>query len=229
MKERELYRYICDVIRSSGVSVSSFENLVGRYEVVLFGGSVRDYVYDKEKCKIRDLDFVFDGFESRECLYSALKGVFGEENFGFNQFGGIKSKKNGLVLDCWRLEDTYAYKKRMIQPTIDNLLQTVFLNIDQYAYNISRNEYVGECNLRKFPEQLDIVLYIEECMELNLVRAMVYSRKYRLPLSKRLQSMIRETLAVKGKRDDLDRIQLRHFGKKIIDYKPFVEKGYIYD
>ena len=90
---------------------------------------------------------------------------------------------NDLTLDCWRLEDTYAFRRGKVKMDIEHLLDTPMLNIDRYAYNMGTMQYLLNCNVNTFPNEVDFNLYLEELLEINLVRALVYSKKYNLKLS----------------------------------------------
>ena len=67
------YEYVYAILDSSGVSIDFFKYLENNYRVILFGGSGRDYLVFKEKCKIRDFDFVIAGLASDSELLKLIE------------------------------------------------------------------------------------------------------------------------------------------------------------
>ena len=95
----------------------------------------------------------------------------------YNQFGGIKICTPQINFDIWRLEDTRAFQQGFMEAEERNLLKTVFLNIDAYAYHMNKKQYLDHCNENRFPTEIDVVLEDWGCLEVNLLRALVYAQK----------------------------------------------------
>lgn len=182
-EDKLFYKFVYEILEVAGVPIEFFKYMEKRYRVIVFGGSVRDYLIYGQKSKIRDVDLVISGLEDVFLLNKLLGKYFDANEWSCNQFGGVKIRTNGLTLDCWRLEDTYAFRKDKVKIGVVQLLDTPMLNIDRYAYDMSTRSYVAGCNKKVFPAEVDFNLYVNELLELNLVRALVYSKKYNLELS----------------------------------------------
>lgn len=215
--DESFYKFVYKILEDSAIPIEFFKYLENKYRVVLFGGSVRDYLIFKGKCRIRDLDFVIEGLENSNILKELIEEYFGTIEWNYNQFGGVKIKANSVTLDCWRLEDTYAFRKGKVKMSVEQLLDTPMLNIDRYAYDMSIMRYVSDCNMDVFPNEVDFNLYVDELLELNLIRALVYSKKYNLKLSSTIKRKIKEVLSDEIRKKKMYEIQQYHYKEEKID------------
>lgn len=217
------YEYIYAILDSSGVSIDFFKYLENNYRVILFGGSVRDYLVFKEKCKIRDFDFVMAGLASDSELLKLIENNFKTFKWNHNHFGGIKIVTDSIALDFWRLENTYAFRKGKVKTGIEYLLDTPMLNIDRYAYDMNKKQYVSKCNMYPLPREIDFNLYIDELLEINLVRAMVYSKRYNLKLSSPIMLKLKEVLSDEKRKKKMEEFQLYHYKEEKVNLDEFAE------
>lgn len=76
----------------------------------------------------------------------------------------------------------------MLDDSVENLLNSVYLNIDSLLYYLNENRYINNCDKTyKKIKQLDIILEKTPCEKLNLLRAIIYKNKYSLKMSNRLK------------------------------------------
>jgi hypothetical protein len=94
-------------------------------------------IHNLPKPTFKDYDFVVEKINKELDL---------EENMGFtlNTFGSIKIKNGPITIDVWEPEDVYL----ATDPTIENYLKTVSLNIQSIAYSIKNNKVLGDIGLK---------------------------------------------------------------------------------
>lgn len=227
-RKQSFYDYVYGILEISDVPIDFFKYLEHEYGLILFGGSVRDYIVFKGNCEIRDFDFVIVGLENSNSLIEMVNEIFKGFKWDYNQFGGVKISTNGVSLDCWRLEDTYAFRKGKAEVSVEHLLDTPMLNIDRYAYDMNTMQYISHCN-KNFPVEIDFHLYDAELLEINLVRAMVYSERYNLRLSSAIKLKIKEALTNETQTKKMRDFQLYHYKEEIINLDRIVQKLGGYD
>ncbi|MDU9691126.1 hypothetical protein O0Q50_08105 [Priestia aryabhattai] len=161
--------------------VKSLEN---QSELLLFGGSIRDYMDNKFNEVPRDFDIVLSN-----STLNVLKNIQAIKcSVRSNKFGGYKVLVDDLVFDFWHLEDTWAFKKKIVPfNNISDLNKTVFLNIDAAFYNLNNECFYEKEFLDGLNNKiLDIILTENPFPDLNLARAFILKYKYDMKLSKRL-------------------------------------------
>lgn len=67
---------------------------------------------------------------------------------GQNTFGSPKFYKKLLTVDLWPLKDTNSVILRGLEPTIENYLTGTSFTIQSIAYDLSKNEIIGEIGIR---------------------------------------------------------------------------------
>ncbi len=214
-----LRKYVCKYLFYNINAQSFFYEICNKYDVVLFGGCVRDIIYNKLE-NWRDIDIVLCNKKGKNlCLKDTMLNFqqkYFDMNIKKNQFGGYKVKFGDLTFDLWMLADTWAFREGILLSERDNLLKSVFLNIDGYAYDWNQNLFLEQCDRKKI-SMIDIVLEKNPNVLLNLIRAQYLSRKYDIPLSQRLLKKIEyEKSKVNYKKKCID-VQLKHYGKVVIN------------
>jgi len=101
--------------------------LSGFGKVVVFGGFVRDAIHNalhSDKQAFRDLDLV-------------VVGTFGNGNDGpKNNFGGYRKLfADGLKIDYWTLDSTYAFSHALLRPSLEGLAQTTVFTINACLFD----------------------------------------------------------------------------------------------
>lgn len=186
-----------------------FYELKGYGDLILFGGAIRDYILKKAP---RDYDFVIN-------TELNIENVFRDLSYKINRFGGYKLFIDDLVLDIWKLSDTWAFKNGFFSPKPENLPKTVFFNIESIAYNTSTQgiyEYKFLEALRT--NTLDIVFRENPFKDLCVLRAIVYKIMYSMELSINLSSFISSWHHnTENPFDVLLEVQLAHYGSIILE------------
>lgn len=201
----DFYDYFFEAINNNDGLYNFVKNLLPQNKVYIFGGFVRDYLYHYNK--FNDIDFVID--IKSEKLKEKLINL-SDKAIIFNQFGGYKLRFDDIKVDIWTLEDTWAIKHGYYNK--DELLKTVYLNVDAYAYNLSSKSFVDNCNLSDIPKFIDICFEVNPYEELNLARSIVFSRKYNIPLSSKIISKLVEVKNNEKKMQRFLNSQIKHFG-----------------
>lgn len=181
-------------------------------EILLFGGAVRQYLEDGFKNMPRDFDIVINSDD--EC---DLDECFENLEFKKNRYDGYKVNVDELQFDIWRMKNTWAFKEQKVEMKEENLPDTVFLNIDSIVYNLNK----GKMYCEKYEESLqtkvlDIVLEDNPFVELNLLRAIVFKKKYNMNISENLREYFKR-FALKSKEDfvaNLYQLQDSHYGQR---------------
>jgi len=212
--EYELYEKVYSILDEYNSS-DAFLELEKKYNLILFGGVVRDFVFFPNEYAIRDLDFVVVGAESSNSIKKVLQQYFMPSQIKINQFGGIKICMPQISFDVWKLEETRAFQKGLVKIGEKNLLKTVFLNIDAYAYHMNKKEYLNHCNEKEFPAVIDTVLEDWSSLNINLLRALVYAQKYKISLSDRLKKLLKMQLLNSKELERMKKMQIYHFKREV--------------
>ena len=73
------------------------------------------------------------------------------------------------------------------------------------------------------PREIDFNLYIDELLEINLVRAMVYSKRYNLKLSSPIMLKLKEVLSDEKRKKKMEEFQLYHYKEEKVNLDEFAE------
>ncbi|WP_141499405.1 hypothetical protein [Bacillus toyonensis] len=203
----ELYR----LLKSYPDSLDFIEELSNIGELLFFGGSIRDYyVYNEYKNMPRDFDIAIKIDSHKEFLLDKLINNY---SFRKNRFGGYKVQIDKLEFDIWNLENTWAFKERKLMVGEQNLIKSVFLSVDGIAYNFN-NDTLYDDELKRSIEnkQINVVLKDNPQKELNLLRALVFKKKYKFELSKDLKEEYRQSFKIHTNLHEvLHELQFSHY------------------
>lgn len=169
-----------------------FMKLYNIGELYLIGGVLREFLETGDIKIVRDIDLVIstkevDQFHKICMKYHAKK----------NSFGGYKINCDGITIDVWNIESTWAYKKNIIkcfeEGYFKNLPYTVFYNLDSLIYDV-KNDVWYDYLYKKAKESniLDIVLEENPHIDLNILRGMIFQNRYHMEYSERLKKLICE-------------------------------------
>lgn len=223
MEKNLVVENVIDIVREDNQTEHLLARLKDNFHVIVFGGAVRDVLFGYEK-NIRDIDFVLYprkciGDREQEDLLKEIIQVEFKSRVGQNQFGGYKIGSGRTTLDLWLLKDTWAFKHNLLEATPENLLKSVYLNIDAYALDYFSGEFIARCNQRR-NRVIDIVLEKSACEELNLLRAVVFQKKYNMRLSNRitekLDIMLQHWQMIETQ---IYEIEKRHYGEVLVTRK----------
>lgn len=213
MNEINLKRDFYHLIENYSKSKELICRLSNKGEVLLFGGAVRGYLENEFKSMPRDFDIVINTNE----LDCDLEDCFINLEYKKNRYDGYKVKVDGLEFDIWGMKNTWAFKEQKLEMKEENLQETVFLNIDSIVYNLNKETLYYE----KYKESLetrtlDVVLEDNPFIELNLLRALVFKKRYDMNISENLKCYFKRFIS--ESRDNfisnLYDLQTSHYGKK---------------
>lgn len=182
-------------------------------EILLFGGAVREFNDSKFNIVPRDFDIVVKKYNKNINLDNLLN----EFSYKKNRFNGYKIQADSLEFDIWEIENTWAFKEKKVscseEDYIAKLPDTVFLNIDSVVYNITKQQvYYNRYKEAMKYKVLDVVLTDNPYIELNMLRAILFKKKYNMKFSARLVKLLHNFI---NENDDyLDKIyeaQFNHY------------------
>ena len=172
-------------LKSDKNSYNFIMKLMNCYDLYLFGGGVRDLLNNSLE-QVRDLDFVIKSKNNEEINLESY--IPDNITFKKNRFNGYKIYFDNLIIDIWDIKNTWAFKSNLLDDSVENLLDSVYLNIDSLLYYLNENKYINNCDKTyKKIKQLDIILEKTPCEKLNLLRAIIYKNKYSLKISNNLK------------------------------------------
>lgn len=206
-----------DAIASLRKGLPSLDTLLLRLlekgEVGLFGGSVRDLVISENFMNFRDLDLVVSGPSNEELLF-AVHSL----DFQRTQFGGYRILMNGIKVDMWALDATWAYREGLLSPTFSNLPRSAFLTVDAVVVTLGERKLYEYRFFESIKHGIiDIALRENPLPALCVLRAFVLRRKYSYYFSDPLRKYI-ETFWYKHYEPikELEKMQFIHYGKRVI-------------
>lgn len=217
MNEKTLNNMIHTYLEKYPPSLKLFCMLEKAGDIYLIGGVLREFKDNGNIIDLRDIDIVIDIKDERQ-----WKSILSEFYTKQNRFGGYKLLCSGLIVDVWRLEETWAYKNHIIEceaeKYVEHLADTVFLNIDAIVYDLKNDLWYD----KKYSEAmnsrvLDIVLERNPEIPLNIVRAMVLKQRYDMSYSIKMKNVILKEK--ENEKDFLNRlmdIQLVRYRKEIL-------------
>ena len=184
-------------------------------DIYVMGGVLRDYKKYGLLRDVRDLDLCID-------IHNEItwNGILQKYSYTKNKFGGYKFDCNGIKIDVWEIQNTWAIRNGLVPLTKqygETLEQTVFLNIDGLVYDWNRGIWNDNFYQRTISTGvLDIVLEDTPCLDLNLARAISLQQKYNLKLSNKLKYIITNYIKDPINMNKLEQIQLRRYGHIVL-------------
>lgn len=184
-------------------------------DVYVMGGVLRDYKKYGLLKNVRDLDLCIDIHDK-----IAWNKILQKYSYTKNRFGGYKFDCNGMKIDAWEIQNTWAIRNGLVpltKPYGKTLEQTVFLNIDGLVYDWNRGIWNDNFYQRTISTGvLDIVLEDTPCLALNLSRAILLQKEYNLKLSNRLKYIITNYINEPININKMEQTQLRRYGRIIL-------------
>lgn len=210
-----------------------FNELYEIGELYLIGGVLREFIDVGDIKNLRDIDIVINTKNVNKfneiCLkYHAKK----------NSFDGYKMICTDLVVDVWRIEQTWAYREKIIicceKDYLKNLTKTVFYNMDSIVYDIKEDKWYDSIYKEaKENNILDIVLEENPHIDLNILRGMILQSTYDMQYSVKVKNIIRDRYQEENDYDKLlYDIEIRRYKREILSlndiknqlYKILIEK-----
>ena len=196
-----------------------FELLEQIGSIYLIGGVLREFLDHRAINDLRDIDIIIN--IRNKNLWAE---VLNKYELRGNRFGGHKLICDGLLIDTWPIEQTWAFREKIIDCSPDQyvsmLPETVFLNIDGIIYDWEQEKwYDAKYQKAVATKTLDVVLAKNPQIALNIVRAFVLKQRYNMGLSSSLQHIIYEEYKKFGNINQfietLITEQTRRYGKAI--------------
>ncbi|HBF2979799.1 TPA: hypothetical protein KN544_003501, partial [Clostridioides difficile] len=182
-------------------------------ELLLFGGAVREYMDNKFNHLPRDFDIVI----KKNNEYVNLDEILYKFQYKKNRFGGYKIRVNQIEFDIWEIENTWAFKENKVQINFGDyekkLQDTVFLNIDSIVYNLNTQDYYNKKYENAMENKsLDVVLEENPYIELNLLRAILFKKKYNMDFSDKLSRILSDFVDNNNNYLKLmEEVQIKHY------------------
>lgn len=186
-------------------------------DLYLIGGALREFLETGNIKDAKDIDVVIDTKETDK-FDAVCKKYHARKNF----FDGYKITYHDIVVDVWRIEQTWAYRENIIncseEDYLKNLPFTVFFNLDSLVYDIKRNVWYDELYIKaKESNTLDIVLEENPHIDLNILREMIFQNRYHMKYSIRLKELILDHYKKEREYEKiLHDIQFKRYKKEIL-------------
>lgn len=169
-----------------------FEMMCKSGSVYLIGGVLREYRDHSAFVSLRDIDVVID-VKDREVFLAMIEQYSLHEN----RFGGHKLFCSDLLIDVWDIENTWAYREKIIDcphsEYVSRLADTVFLNIDGIIFDWENNIWLDEKYVNAMQTKiLDVVLPQNPLIMLNTLRTIILMDRYEMSLSAKLVEIIKD-------------------------------------
>lgn len=199
-------------------------NLMSDATVYLFGGAIRDFL-DGRLDSSRDIDLVVESKDDRsniniEEYLQSLEKI----SYKKNRYDGYKIIfSNFLTVDIWNLKDTWAFKTNKLAPSATNLMKSVYLNVDALVYSLNNNSFLNNCDFtyRDIIKNnlIDIIFEDTPYEDLNLLRALVFRKKYSLELSSKINYRLTNYIANNETSviDSFLNLQISHYNEILLD------------
>lgn len=188
-RDNEIKNSLINLLKLRKDTLEFVSELSQTGDLLFFGGSIRDvYIHDEVKEFPRDFDIAIK-FRNKRKFDTITK----KYNFKKNRFGGYKFNVSNTEFDVWDLNNTWAFKNTYLKACEENLVKSVFLNVDGVVFNFNKTRlYTDGLNQSLNNREIDIILSENPQIELNFLRAIIFKRKYNLDLSSRIKLMIKE-------------------------------------
>lgn len=203
-----------DIILKKDKSVFDFvRQLSNENELIFFGGAIRDLYMSSEIVVPRDFDIVLNS----SIDIDEVESYFYRSGYVYrkNRFDGFKVEIGKTEVDLWYLDNTWAFKNNKVELSVENLISTVYLNLDGIAYNYnSKKLYNAVFEKAEKNREIDIVLQENPQEKLNLLRALVFKEKYNYNLSEDLIDRYLYFYKKDSKlAEELNDLQIDHYGQ----------------
>ena len=181
-----IYRYL----NQHPPALELFQGLEQAGDLYLIGGVLREFLDHKDLHKLRDIDIIIDVKRPQQWKNTLEKYLLRS-----NRFGGNKLICDGLLVDTWPIEQTWAFRENIVECSpeeyVEKLPDTVFLNIDGIIFDWKHEKW----NRSRYEEAmssriLDVVLVDNPQIPLNIVRAFGLRKRYNMNFSENLVQVI---------------------------------------
>lgn len=163
------------------------------FEAVIFGGWVRDRVFEiitGKNIKSKDIDFVCKGEKELSTYFT------GDKSASENMFGGYFIENPSMHIDIWELEKTYLISKNSLSKEFPSLLKTADYTINSIIYHpqqLGSKHYLLDfgCIESIKNRQIDFLADEVAFPLIQAARAAIFSAKFNLSLSNTIKCFIK--------------------------------------
>lgn len=192
--KKSLNQYV-ETLRGKDKEFDKFFSLIEKESETFYilGGLLRN-LYFEEKNNIRDIDIITKNLN--------LKNL---EKFKHkkNRFGSYKFIFNFIDIDLWDFKDNWGYKNNIIknQGTLKEISKGTLFNIDSLVMDYKRQiiekrlfEQIKRSKRIDFTIRNKRMIKANPCPEINILRILINSEKYKLKISKEVKKYIYDYL-----------------------------------
>lgn len=120
------------------------DTLAKQTHVWIFGGMIRDIGLYGRGGFTSDIDLVIDW--SREELIKTLNTLNIQE-IERNKLGGVRFHYHNLDFDIWCIQDTWAFRERIVEfEDLNSLLKTTLMSWDSVLYDVKAKSVISSDN-----------------------------------------------------------------------------------
>lgn len=167
------------------------------FEGVIFGGWVRDRIIELKSgaiIKSKDIDFVYKG--KKNLNINSIDTNLVKKNM----FGGYSIDYPTMHIDLWELENTYLIRKNKLKNEFSSLLESSDYTINAIIYYPKQNNekgYILESGCFNAINNKELEFLADEVAFplIQSARAVIFSAKFGLDLSKTVSDFIKSTCA----------------------------------
>lgn len=199
--------------------ITLFDNLNDHGDLILIGGAVRDFAYQKAP---RDLDIIVNSKSSN------LDKAFDNFNYRKNRFDGYKVIVNEVELDIWSIQNNWAFREKILKARVDNIPKGTFYNFDSISINLNTADVYADNFIESIKDRkLDITLrddYIalNPTPEVNIMRALVIKKYWGLSFSNKVINYINDWLnKVDSPYELLTKAEIKHYGNRKLSFEDY--------
>ncbi len=216
-QEQSFYYFIKTFILDND-SWQALKLLSNHNHVFVLSGVIRDFltgVYEGA----RDFDIVLLQGNIKD---SNIIKFLRQSKLRKNSFGGVKIKHSNVVVDIWRMSDTWGLKKQNLTLSPKSLIDTVFFNFSAIVYDFNNKKFIFDERFCSFLQSktMDVVYPENPNIPLCLVNIYHYHNEYGYYVSERMTRWIKTHYKEEY---DFEFVQKRHFGSILYPNKTIKE------
>lgn len=201
-----------------------FDSIAKKWNIIIIGGSLRDAL--EGNYKPRDIDIIID-----DCNLYGFDDLLFKYNVHYkkNRFEGYKLFFDNVEVDIWSIFKHYAFENKYYTQSIENIVETTFLNYDSIAFYYQEEKlykkHYDNCLSTKQIELIGSDEYIDNnpTPNINIARMLKIKRDTGYDLSSKATNYIQKYYdeCVEKQiniKDALNRGHWYHYKKEIDEY-----------
>lgn len=189
-------------------------------KVYILGGILRN-LYFEENNSIRDIDII-----TKKLDFKKLEKFEHKKN----RFGSYKFIFNYVDVDIWDFKENWGYKNKIIknEGTLEEISKGTFFNIDSLVIDYKEQllekrlfERINKFKTIDFTIKKKELIKLNPCPEINILRLLINSEKYKLKLSPQIKNYIQHYIEkdFETKLNQIYESQFKHYKQEKISLK----------